>query len=44
MVGIARLEMGFFAVFLEFSEVDFGVKSENEFSPTFSCRRKTFVV
>ena len=36
--------MFFFAIFLEFSEVNFGVKSENEFSPTFSWRRVPIVV
>ena len=44
MVGIAWLEMVFFAIFLEFSEVNFGVKSENEFSTTFSWRRVPILV
>ena len=44
MVGIAWLEMGFFAIFLEFSEVNFGVKSGNEFSTTFSWRRVPILV
>ena len=38
------MEMAFFAVFLEFLEVNVGLKSENEFSPTLSWRRVTIVV
>ena len=42
--GNCVIRNGFFAVFLEFLGVDFGLKSENEFSPPFSCSRVTFVV
>ena len=42
--GNCAIGNGFFAVFLEFLGIDFGLKSENEFSPTFSWRRVTFVV